>query len=200
MYKITEQGRSMIEMLGVLAIIGVLSIGGLQVVSRMQHEHKMTQLVNDFMEYVTFSNKMACQYDTGYSQACGASNSECTGRYDIFLYKNNSYPQNWSFGMTSSTPWFYGVLNTKYKSTIKISDEIVNQINLYAYNLDDESCINLAILDFGGLRVSGVTINGTPPLAGQKHKQLTINQASGYCNKGEQTNKNYVKFIFSGCN
>ena len=45
MYKITEQGRSMIEMLGVLAIIGVLSVGGINGFSKAMDAHKINTIV-----------------------------------------------------------------------------------------------------------------------------------------------------------
>ena len=43
-----QQGRSMIEMLGVLAIIGVLSIGGLAGYTMAMNRHK----ANSIMDYV----------------------------------------------------------------------------------------------------------------------------------------------------
>ena len=42
-----ESGRSMIEMLGVLAIIGVLSIGGLAAYSAAMDRHQANELLND---------------------------------------------------------------------------------------------------------------------------------------------------------
>lgn len=47
MQNIVEKGRSMIEMLGVLAIIGVLSVGGLRIIGQFQSNLKSTQMVND---------------------------------------------------------------------------------------------------------------------------------------------------------
>ena len=40
-----EQGRSMIEMLGVLAIIGVLSVGGINGFSKAMDAHKVNTIV-----------------------------------------------------------------------------------------------------------------------------------------------------------
>ena len=44
----TQKGRSMIEMLGVLAIIGVLSIGGLAGYTRAMNSYQATQIM-DYM-------------------------------------------------------------------------------------------------------------------------------------------------------
>ena len=45
--KILQKGRSMIEMLGVLAIIGVLSIGGLTLYRRAIDTHKANSIFDD---------------------------------------------------------------------------------------------------------------------------------------------------------
>ncbi len=44
--KNTQQGRSMIEMLGVLAIIGVLSIGGLAGYTMAMNRHRANQILD----------------------------------------------------------------------------------------------------------------------------------------------------------
>ena len=45
----SESGRSMVEMLGVLAIIGILSIGGIVGYSYGMDKHKANQTINDIM-------------------------------------------------------------------------------------------------------------------------------------------------------
>ena len=52
--KICEIGRSMIEMLGVLAIIGVLSIGGITGYSKAMLNYKSNKQVNE-LSYLVFS-------------------------------------------------------------------------------------------------------------------------------------------------
>ena len=47
----TQSGRSMVEMLGVLAIIGVLSVGGIAGYSKAMFKHKMNQTM-DFISQV----------------------------------------------------------------------------------------------------------------------------------------------------
>ncbi|HBO49726.1 MAG TPA: hypothetical protein DD619_02910 [Alphaproteobacteria bacterium] len=48
MYKNFEQGRSMIEMLGVLAIIGVLSVGGIAGYSKAMEKFKINKLIEEY--------------------------------------------------------------------------------------------------------------------------------------------------------
>lgn len=45
--KITQTGRSMVEMLGVLAIIGVLSVGGIAGYSKAMFKHKINKTIQD---------------------------------------------------------------------------------------------------------------------------------------------------------
>ena len=58
--KMTERGRSMIEMLGVLAIIGVLSVGGIAGYSKAMYRYKMNKTIDIFNrvlnEFVEFTS------------------------------------------------------------------------------------------------------------------------------------------------
>ena len=53
MRKVNENGRSMVEMLGVLAIIGVLSAGGLAGYSKAMFKHKMNSTLDQITMLVT---------------------------------------------------------------------------------------------------------------------------------------------------
>ncbi len=64
-----ESGRSMIEMLGVLAIIGVLSIGGLAGYTMAMNRHRANQV----LDYVSRAAVIAQTYGDG-SQAVNSTN------------------------------------------------------------------------------------------------------------------------------
>ncbi len=70
-----ESGRSMIEMLGVLAIIGVLSIGGLAGYTMAMNRHRANQV----LDYVSRAAVIAQTYGDG-SQAVNSAN--CTALLD----------------------------------------------------------------------------------------------------------------------
>ena len=53
-----ESGRSMIEMLGVLAIIGVLSVGGLSVYSQAMHRYKVAQVSSQVVDTIEHVKKL----------------------------------------------------------------------------------------------------------------------------------------------
>ena len=48
----SEHGRSMVEMLGVLAIIGVLSVGGIAGYSKAMFKHKISQMLDMVSSYI----------------------------------------------------------------------------------------------------------------------------------------------------
>lgn len=50
--KFNETGRSMIEMLGVLAIVGVLSVGGIAGYSKAMGKYKINQLISQITEII----------------------------------------------------------------------------------------------------------------------------------------------------
>lgn len=56
MYKNFENGRSMIEMLGVLAVIGVLSVGGIAGYSKAMMKFKVNKWLNDVVTTIANFN------------------------------------------------------------------------------------------------------------------------------------------------
>ncbi|MBO5038066.1 MAG: hypothetical protein J6C85_01220 [Alphaproteobacteria bacterium] len=51
-YIINQLGRSMIEMLGVLAIVGILSIGGISAFQKAMNKHKINQVTEDLSQFI----------------------------------------------------------------------------------------------------------------------------------------------------
>ena len=174
MYKITEQGRSMIEMLGVLAIIGVLSIGGLHVINRMQYEHKATQLVNDFNETVTKLQKSIGQMDSGYKDI------------SVFAYKNNLYSTNWVPNQKNSNIKYIGLLNSTYLFS---GHSGVPHYYVTATKVDDNICIRLAMQEFPNIKI--VMVNNS--IVRSKTVKLSLENVTDKCNKGSD---NTVSFMF----
>ncbi len=73
-FKKLESGRSMVEMLGVLAIIGVLSVGGIAGYSLSMRRHRANQVVDILSKYalVFYSN---CQQRVLNGEATGSASS-----------------------------------------------------------------------------------------------------------------------------
>ena len=59
-----QSGRSMIEMLGVLAIVGLLSIGGLSMYQRAMLAHHTNQLIEDvqFAGFIVLDEYYLCTW------------------------------------------------------------------------------------------------------------------------------------------
>jgi type II secretory pathway pseudopilin PulG len=68
MSKFNEQGRSMVEMLGVLAIIGVLSVGGIYGYSVAMRSYRVNEI----------AHAVSMLYSVGRGQDGGAGTSELT--------------------------------------------------------------------------------------------------------------------------
>ncbi len=96
-YKSQQVGRSMIEMLGVLAIIGVLSIGGIAGFSKAMYKHKLNkqaeQISHIIQEVDNYHEQFATTngyYITHVFYALGAipkemqKNNNTTYFYDVF--------------------------------------------------------------------------------------------------------------------
>ena len=65
-FKKNESGRSMVEMLGVLAIIGVLSVGGIAGYSLSMRRHRANQVVDSMSKYaVIVYSHCQQQYSNG---------------------------------------------------------------------------------------------------------------------------------------
>lgn len=65
-----ENGRSMIEMLGVLAVIGVLSVGGLAGYNKAMHQYK----INATMEQIGMISSKLSSYGSGADSYAGLTN------------------------------------------------------------------------------------------------------------------------------
>ncbi len=139
--KMNENGRSMVEMLGVLAIIGVLSAGGLAGYSKAMFKHKLNSTMDQITMLVTNIRTM------WGSQANYADLTE--GR----VIQLGIVPA--VMGDTSTklvNPFKGGV--TIAKATVKGSIDGSGFTLTYA-GLPSEACIALSTADFGSGAGSG---------------------------------------------
>ena len=136
-----ENGRSMVEMLGVLAIIGVLSAGGLAGYSKAMFKHKL----NTTMEQITM---LVTNIRTAYGQQrnySGLDNSKALGLGII--------PPVMGTDAAKLTNPFKGSVTIAAAQAKKGVD---NSGFIVAYTkLPKEACIALATSDFGSGAGSG---------------------------------------------
>ena len=92
-----ESGRSMIEMLGVLAIMGVITVGAIAMISRAMRTQKLNMVNDDVMQMVTMVRNIHGEYDdfsnmngTTIFGAIGMSNQNpYGGKYELAVDPSN---------------------------------------------------------------------------------------------------------------
>ena len=155
---INEKGRSMVEMLGVLAIIGVLSAGGLAGYSKAMFKHKMNTAIDQITMVVT---NIRTLYGTQGNYA-GLNNGMAVSAGVIPAAMGNS-----------------SALYNPFKGTVVISaaaakSNLANTAFVIQYNgLPAEACVQIATSDFGtgsgsgfiGVKANNVTNGAAAPAA-----------------------------------
>jgi len=133
------QGRSMVEMLGVLAIIGVLSAGGLAGYSKAMFKHKL----NTTMEQVTM---LVTNIRTAYG-----SQRLYTGLNLAKARQLGAVPA--SIGADGKNPFKGSIVIGTSKARATAADATAFLVTYSG--LPKEACIALATADFGGGAGSG---------------------------------------------
>lgn len=103
--KANEQGRSMVEMLGVLAIIGVLSIGGIAGYTMAMNRYKANQILD-------LASKLSIMAQTGYA----ADSDNWNGISEDVFDELGMEAYDWG----GSDAWSYG---GAYETTFSIEPE-----------------------------------------------------------------------------
>lgn len=129
-----QQGRSMIEMLGVLAIIGVLSVGGIAGYSKAMQKYRTNKTLEQITQVI---NGVRTLY---------AHQKSYNGINASVLKKAKILPESAFDGSTSTNARnpFGGELYI-YSS----SNSVVNAVTLQLDNIPEDACIDLASQDWG---------------------------------------------------
>ena len=108
-------GRSMIEMLGVLAIIGVLSVGGIAGYSKAMEKFKINKVIDDF-------NMLAMNILEHRDAFEKLGNTETEYQITDTIYAMNLVPSNW-----------------KQLSSLYLEDSMGNWLNIYVRKNSSDS-------------------------------------------------------------
>ena len=136
-----QSGRSMIEMLGVLAIIGVLSVGGIAGYSQAMSKFKVTKTSDQIQTMVTnIRTLFAAQRNYASVKTGTASTSELL--YSVGILTDEMCPGG---GNACSTPV------NPYAGDIELSGTSVNNKHFYVKysGLTADACVRLATQDWG---------------------------------------------------
>ncbi len=191
-----QNGRTMIEMLGVLAVVGVIAVGGFHIVAKALKNQRTTQIMADAAELVTNAKKLACDYDTGYSS------------YSQYLYRSEAYPANLFYD--ASEDQYTGSDDVKYAISADVvssgSNISEDYFILKISGLSEEQCQRMAIDNWGHKRTTGcvgisinATVSGhTPAYSSDDADNYPVSPAvaTEKCNQGSA---NDITLIYVGC-
>ena len=141
-----QSGRSMIEMLGVLAIIGVLSVGGIAGYSKAMTKYRINKTIDQITQ-ISQNVRML------YGRQRQKNYRNLSGR---ILYKANLAPKEMfgsGYSMTNAWGEIFEVETTPDSANFTIA----------TYIPSEEACIELATQDWGSRDTTGlnsVTISG----------------------------------------
>lgn len=144
MKKQNQNGRSMIEMLGVLAIAGVLTVGGVSLVHNANVTRQETQLAADVAQLGAVVKKLSCQYETTY------------GTYTNFLNKSEAIPMHMKYNSTGD------YIEAAQDASITVTGDASYYV-ITVSGLEAGSCLKLATTNWGNKHSNGclgVTIGG----------------------------------------
>lgn len=172
MLKTNENGRSMIEMLGVLAIIGVLSVGGIAGYSKAMNKFKTNKVADNVSMLVANIKTMYAQQKT-YGNLSTTSANEMGLIPDELVKKignNTSYRNAYNGEVEIHTAGSTVADDGKTGDQHKVSADNKAFVIFFG-GLSREACITLATNDWGSGYSSGLiamSASGTSAEADKK--------------------------------
>ena len=147
MLKTNENGRSMIEMLGVLAIIGVLSVGGIAGYSKAMNKFKTNKVADNV-------SMLVANIKTMYAQQKTYSGLTTTTAHDMGLVPDELVKK--SNNKTSYKNAFNGNVAIQSSNSTATSGNDNKAFIIVFDGLSREACITLATNDWGSGFSSGL--------------------------------------------
>lgn len=136
----SEQGRSMIEMLGVLAIIGVLTAGGFSLVTKVSNTHKVNVAISELTDLARKARVIARDY------------SGAVGDMTSYLQKRKAYPDDMEYNKTQTK--FIGSDDVEFKVYYNGDDSNILYV-IEAANVNMEMCMQMAVGNYGSRATTG---------------------------------------------
>lgn len=187
-----EFGRSMVEMFGVLAIIGVLSVGGVagyKAAMSAYRRNAALELENIIIQsFLIEEDAGQSIYDTAWGQwypiTCAVNKSFC----DIYLDGKCSYPLK-----PVSNLWRRERKMAEYKGVHFIIYPRADYTNIHLFYIDAQTCqavIRSVTENVPADFIRAITPYVTYPEAGSISFDMTeVDEALAYCNTAEQEAK-----------
>ena len=174
-----ETGRSMIEMLGVLAIIGVLSVGGIAGYSKAMQKYRINKTIEQFsLISGNIQSFFASQNDfTGLDILSSDGQSSDTAK--SILKKAKLIPDEmWNSAETSLENAFGGefiIYGSKRSGSAGIYT-YDKSVSLYVSGISEEACIELFSHDWTNINgIDAVVAGGHSSGAAQTFNRYSVN-------------------------
>ena len=193
------QGRSMVEMLGVLAIIGVLSVGAIAGYSKAMFKYKLNKHMESFNILLNEAIKLLPELQRTYGKNTNDSYS-----LGSFFHKANLLPDGMTYNQQDAS--IYDIFKNKtditYSRTTAISNSgnishpTIYYMNIYMNrsgtkisNLDNEICRNVFLackenaenIDSVEMRSLKTDSYVAPLLSGNRLHNATLKQIDDVC-------------------
>jgi len=183
-------GRSMIEMLGVLSVVGVLSMGGIAGYSKAMSVYRTNKLLDQI-------NSSIADTRDAYAEADSFSGFGKSIIIDFELVPSSCLDYSACTGTitTSCTKIKNAFGGNIWGDYSRNNSELHNVVYLGFNDIPKEACIKAATMEFGD-KYTRILING-PFSTGRNHpalwlSQISISQASEKCNQAS----NEIVFAF----
>ena len=150
---IKESGRSMIEMLGVLAVIGVLSVGGIAGYSKAMERYRVNETINQ-ITHIVQNTRDLFKSQKDYTGLNNYKTLDIIAKFMPESVRRNNYNHLWNFPITFYVTGLYKEGDNK-------------AFMLYYNSIPMEACVALTTYDWKSLgvvalRTWGGTINQGP--------------------------------------
>ena len=180
LFKNEQSGRSMVEMLGVLAIIGVLSVGGISGYSKAMAKYKLTK-AQDQMAMILINIR------TAFASAPSYSGLTAANAIAMNIVPGDMLPSGIGKGSTIKNA-FGGDVDIKSTGTAN------TQFSIKFSGLGKETCASLASSDWGSDGLVQVDVNGTKHVYGTATLPVPPGTAIGNCSGSGASN--YIEWTY----
>lgn len=171
MRNMMQSGRSMLEMLGVLAVIGVLSVGGFDLVTKMNSNRKASAVIDEISSLALKVRRIAREY--AYTPDDGGSAHDGFSSLGAFANNARAYPSELKWSNESGA--FTGTDGVTYTLTSNDGTSFSIQVD----NLTTDMCMQVLTTNWGSVGTSGFVSMTIGEQTGSQ--PMTIGGATAAC-------------------
>ncbi|MBO5037868.1 MAG: type II secretion system protein [Alphaproteobacteria bacterium] len=174
----SELGRSMIEMLGVLAIVGVLSVGGISAFQKAMNKHKINQVTEELSQFINELLRYSADWRRVYVQK-GPADVVLSSEIDFFL------PRKWS----REGKFVYDSMGNKIFVRLRSGGTLNGVLDItYVFTAgDDKTKMDLCMTYYERLKVYADSIRNISiwRQGSDNSSQFLRVEGNGYCGAGK---------------